>query len=430
MHRLQLRRLRGLPLKELVRIGARGSPLSLAQTGQVVRALEEANPGVAFQVVPIRTRGDDPGRGPAGAAGVKGLFVKEIEDALLLGVVDLAVHSAKDLPSALPEGLALCAAPERASPFDALIVRAGGDLHGLRHGARIGTSSLRRAAQLLAFRPDFEIAPLRGNVDTRLGRVESGELDATLLGASGLIRLKGASFPVMTVDPGIMLPAPGQGQLGLEMREGDARTEGICSPLDHHPSALALACERAFMEGLGAGCQTPAACWARFEGTRLVCDALVCELDGSRVIRASGFVPGDRGVPGAHGVSGVSGDSGVSGVTADTGVGVVSGAPGVGVVSGAPGVDVVAGEPGVSGGTADTGVGGFPGFPGIVGGTGVRGVSEMSADSGVPEVPGDQGFAGLPAADKARALGLCLATRLLEQGGDSMIARAEGRVWP
>jgi hydroxymethylbilane synthase len=261
----------------------------------VARALEAANPGLAVVVVPVRTRGDDPGRAPLGPAGVKGLFVKEIEDALLAGAVDLAVHSAKDVPSELPAGLALAAAPERATPFDALISRGGAGLAGLRPGARVGTSSLRRRAQLLAFRPDLEIVPLRGNLDTRLGKVMEGELDATLLGASGLRRLKGEGYPVLTVDPALMLPAPGQGQLALEIREGDGGIASLCAPLDHPPSAVALAVERAFMEALGAGCQTPAACWARFEGGDLLADALVCELDGSRVLRASGSVPGSPG---------------------------------------------------------------------------------------------------------------------------------------
>jgi hydroxymethylbilane synthase len=328
----------------------------------VARALEAANPGYAFRVVPIRTRGDDPGRGPIGGAGIKGLFVKEIEDALLAGEVDLAVHSAKDLPSELPDGLGLCAAPERASPFDALVLRGGGDLAGLRRGARVGTSSLRRAAQLRAFRPDFEIVPLRGNVDTRLGKVGSGEMDATLLGASGLMRLKGPSFAVATVDPALMLPAPGQGQLGLEIREGDVRTREICSHLDHPPSALALVCERAFMEGLGAGCQTPAACWARFEGPDMVADALVCELDGSRVVRASGRVSGASAPAGTRGVRGHGGAGG------------------------------------------DSGRGGAP-------------------DGGGRGDPGP-----LPDPAEARALGLELASGLLAQGGDLMIARAEGRL--
>jgi hydroxymethylbilane synthase len=274
-----------------VRIGARGSPLSLAQTGTVVRLLEAANPDLAFQVIPIRTRGDDPGRAPLGSAGIKGLFVKEIEDALLLGAIDLAVHSAKDLPAVLPEGLGLCAAPMRASPFDALIVSGEEDLASLSVGAAIGTSSLRRAAQLLAFRKDFRILPLRGNLDTRLGKVISGELDATLLGASGIARLKGESYPVRTVDPAVMLPAPGQGQLALEAREGDGRVAMACAPLNHPLSEAALDCERAFMAELGAGCQTPAAAWARVEGGAFKADALVCELDGSRVIRASGEIP-------------------------------------------------------------------------------------------------------------------------------------------
>jgi hydroxymethylbilane synthase len=293
----------------ILRIGARGSPLSLAQTGAVARALEAVNPGLRTEIVPIRTGGDDPGRAPLGDSGIKGLFVKEIEDALLEGAVDLAVHSAKDLPARLPQGLVLGAAPERASPFDALI--GPPSLGSLPRGARVGTSSLRRRAQLLALRPDLEIAPLRGNVDTRLGKVASGEFDATLLGASGLARLKGPGFPVNLADPSEILPAPGQGQLGLELREGDTAVSGFIAPLDHPPSAAALAAERGFMEALGAGCQTPAACWARFDADGLVAAALVCETDGSLVLREEAGT-GDVAAPPAGGAGGASGGPGAA----------------------------------------------------------------------------------------------------------------------
>jgi hydroxymethylbilane synthase len=359
-----VRWVRGIPLKAPLRIGARGSPLSLAQTGSVARELEAASPGLAVQIVPIRTRGDDPGRAPLGAAGIKGLFVKEIEDALLLGAIDLAVHSAKDLPSALPEGLALGAAPRRASPFDALIAEGAAGVGSLKKGARVGTSSLRRRAQLLALRPDLAIVPLRGNLDTRLGKVVSGELDATLLGASGLRRLKGEAFPVSEIPPGEILPAPGQGQLALELREGDEDTLRLCAPLNHALSEAALACERAFMAALGAGCQTPAAAWARIEGGAFVASSLVCELDGSRTLKAEGRLEGFRAIPETGAVS--------------------------------PPSSVAFSEP----------------APAAAGGPGGAGGSRGSGEAA-------------PDLEAARGLGRSLAERLLEAGAAEIIARAE-----
>jgi hydroxymethylbilane synthase len=175
--------------------------------------------------------------------------------------------------------------------MDALITADGRDLPELPEGARVGTTSLRRKAQLLSYRSDLRITPLRGNVDTRIGKVTSGELDATVLAVSGLLRLKGDDYPVRPLDPALMLPAPGQGQLGLELREEDKETAALLRPLNHALSEAALSCERAFMKALGAGCQTPAAAWARAEGDLFLFSALVAEEDGSRVLKEETRIP-------------------------------------------------------------------------------------------------------------------------------------------
>jgi hydroxymethylbilane synthase len=274
---------------ESLKIGARGSPLSLAQTGRVGEALKQHFPQLQIEIIPIKTRGDDPSRKPTGPMGIKGLFVKEIEEALMSRAVDLAVHSAKDLPALLPKGLALGAVPLRENPFDALIHLGTGGLGELPEGAKIGTSSLRRKSQLLAFRQDFVISPLRGNVDTRIGRVKEGAFDATILACSGLLRLKGSEYPINPIEPNILLPAPGQGLLALEYREGDNKVRDLIAILDHGPSALALASERSFMLKIGAGCQTPAAAWGRIIENKFHMDALIADLDGSLILRSQGI---------------------------------------------------------------------------------------------------------------------------------------------
>jgi hydroxymethylbilane synthase len=288
---LLLRRLWVKPLSEKLAIGARGSPLSLAQTGGVARAIASFFPELAIRVVPIKTSGDDPGRGPGAQWGIKGLFVKEIEEALLAGAVDLAVHSAKDLPAELPAGLVLGAVPERIFPGDALVGAPAADLLELPPGARIGTSSLRRMAQIKYLRPDLTVVPLRGNVDTRIAKIGAGLCDAAMLAAAGLIRLKGPDFPFSPMDPALFLPAPGQGLLALETREGDARVAAFLAPLNHPPSALALAAERAFMARLGAGCAIPAGAWARESEGVLRVDGLVADVDGSEAVRRSLSLP-------------------------------------------------------------------------------------------------------------------------------------------
>lgn len=281
------------------KIGARGSPLSLAQTDLVAKALEAAHPGLAAEIIPIKTTGDRIQDVPLSAIGGKGLFVKEIEEALLAGRIDLAVHSAKDMPAELPDGLTLGAVPRRANFRDALISRYPGGLTGLPKGARLGTSSLRRAAQILAARPDLVIAPLRGNVSTRLKKLET-EFEATILAAAGLARLNVQPPNATELPPDIMLPAAGQGVLALELREDDVRTEELLAPLDHAPTALALAAERGFLRHLGSGCQLPVAAYAEFEGGSLTLTGLIASPDGRRLFRETMTVEPDSSAAAAN----------------------------------------------------------------------------------------------------------------------------------
>jgi hydroxymethylbilane synthase len=263
----------------LIRIGTRGSALALAQARLVADLLEEE-----VEVVPIKTSSE---RGPGGD---KARFVKEIEEALLAGEVDLAVHSAKDVPSELPEGLAIVGVPERADPRDALCGAAA--LSELADGAAVGTSSLRRRAQLLALRPDLEVRELRGNVDTRLRRLEEGDFDALVLAAAGLERLgradAGAPVPELT-------PAPGQGCLALEARVGDATAGAAAESVTDRDSLVRLTAERAVVGALDASCRTPLGAHAELNGNGLVLSAFVGLPDGSVWVRDR--LEGDRDDP-------------------------------------------------------------------------------------------------------------------------------------
>ena len=255
-----------------VRIGTRGSALALAQSGHVADWLREL--GAETELVPITTSGD---RGAVTED--KSRFVKEIEEALLAEEVDLAVHSAKDVPGLLPEGLAIVGVPERADPRDALCgARALGDLEA---GVTVGTSSLRRQAQLLAARPDLDVKELRGNVDTRLRKLADGEYKAIVLAAAGLIRLDRASEG----NPIDLTPAPGQGCLALEARDDDDAMRELAAQLTDREALVALTAERAVVAALDASCRTPVAAYARLEEGELRMDAFVGLPDGSTWIR-------------------------------------------------------------------------------------------------------------------------------------------------
>jgi hydroxymethylbilane synthase len=267
-----------------IRIGSRGSALALWQAEHVKARLLEMGHAVEIQV--ITTTGDRVLDAPLESVGGKGAFLKEIEEAMLAGHVDLAVHSLKDVPTALPEGLGLCSILERADPRDALISASGRSLAQLPAGTRVGTTSLRRRAQLAAFRPDLSILDLRGNVDTRLRRLREGRFDAILLAMAGLGRLGRAEEVTEALDPAVMLPAPGQGAIALECRTEAADVVSAVAALHHEPTARCVAAERAFLAALGGGCNVPLGAFAEPDsaaGFRL--RALVARPDGSSVLR-------------------------------------------------------------------------------------------------------------------------------------------------
>jgi hydroxymethylbilane synthase len=237
--------------------------------------------------VPIRTSGDRLAQARLAVEGGKGLFVKEIEEALLARRIELAVHSLKDLPADLPGGLGLAAFPEREDPRDVLVSRDAGGLDGLRPGARVGSSSLRRRVQLLARRPDLEVEPIRGNVETRLQKLDDGLYDAVVLAAAGLRRLGLSPAGAVTLALDEMLPAVGQGTLAVEAREEDEMTRRLVGVLDHPDTRAATVAERSFLQAIGGSCTTPLAAYARYEGRTLWLSAFLATGDGARVLRES-----------------------------------------------------------------------------------------------------------------------------------------------
>jgi hydroxymethylbilane synthase len=274
-----------------IKVGARGSNLSRTQTMLVIESLERLNPNLKFEFLPITTSGDDPYSKPIGSQGLKGLFVKEIESALLNRQIDLAVHSAKDLTSELPDGLTLGPCIKRVEPWDVMIFGAKQSLCTLPKEAKIGTSSLRRQAFLKAYRRDLIISPLRGNVETRLKKVGIN-FSAIVLAKAGLIRLnKELTYPAEDIPQEIMLPSPGQGQLALEHRRDDERLIRILNPLNHQPSALAFEAERSFMHRLGIGCSEPVAalCQIKPNGLLMMKAALV-DLRTYNIVQTEQFV--------------------------------------------------------------------------------------------------------------------------------------------
>ena len=270
----------------VIRIGTRGSALALWQAHHVKDLLEARGHAVELNV--ITTTGDKLLDRRLELVGGKGAFLKEIEEALLAGQVDLAVHSLKDVPTQLPAGLGLCAFLERADPRDGLASRDGRGLDALPKGARVGTTSLRRKAQLRARRPDLEIVDLRGNVDTRLRKLREGEFDAILLAMAGVTRLGRAAEMTEVIEPEVLLPAPGQGAIALECRTDDAAVLAAAAALNHADTERAVTAERSFLSALGGGCNVPLGAWARREGDGLRLQALVAREDGSELLRAEG----------------------------------------------------------------------------------------------------------------------------------------------
>lgn len=243
------------------------------------------HPQRQFTIVVVRTQGDILAQAPLAEMGGRGLFVKEIEVALLQEKVDLAVHSLKDLPTELAPGLVLAAISEREDARDALVTRWNCSLAELPQGARLGTSSPRRAAQLRAFRPDLEIVGLRGNLDTRVRKALEGDLDGAVLAAAGLLRLGMQDRISQYLSPEVCLPAAGQGALAIQCRAQDAGTRELASPLDHLPTRSAVMAERAFIQAVGGGCQRPVAAYGVVQEAELVLWGMVASADGSRVFR-------------------------------------------------------------------------------------------------------------------------------------------------
>jgi hydroxymethylbilane synthase len=269
----------------LLRIGTRGSPLALAQAAEVCARLAAAHPVLAapdaLETVGIKTTGDAVRDRTLAAFGGKGMFTKEIEEALSAGTIDVAVHSMKDMTTFLPAGLAVGAVLEREDPRDAFFSRRGTSLASLPPGTVVGTASLRRQAQVLHARPDLIVVPLRGNVDTRLKKLADGAVGATILALAGLKRLGKAGEASSVLETSEMLPAAAQGAIALEIRADDARVRGFLAALDHPPSATRVTAERALLAALDGSCKTPIAALAELEARRLSLRALVIRPDGS-----------------------------------------------------------------------------------------------------------------------------------------------------
>lgn len=275
----------------ILRLGTRRSALAMAQSVWVKEKIEKYHRDIEVILVPISTRGDRIQNRPLNEIGGKGLFVKEIEESLLSRDIDIAVHSMKDMPAELPEGLELGVFPERESPLDVIVSVYGGGLERLPAGARVGTGSLRRSAQLRSLRPDLEVLPIRGNVDTRLRKLDEGIFDAVILADAGLRRLGLEPRVSGVLAPSQILPAVGQGALGLEMRVNDSRTHDMLVFLHDEPTMVAVRAERAFLKELNGGCQVPIGGLAVVEGSKVLFTGMVAELDGSRIIRRSSGGP-------------------------------------------------------------------------------------------------------------------------------------------
>lgn len=281
-------------MRTTLRIGTRASLLAVTQSTWVKTRIEQTHPQTRVELVKITTKGDKILDVPLAKVGGKGLFVKELEDALLAGEVDLAVHSMKDVPTELPEGLHIGIVPLRESPYDAFLSNRFDSIAALPAGATIGTSSLRRKSQLAAIRPDLNIVDLRGNIDTRLRKLDEGLYDAIILAGAGLNRL-GLTERITTLLPAEqMLPAIGQGALGIELRRNDTELFAGMQFLHHPETAVTVAAERAFLLRLEGGCQVPIGAHATLIGSTVQLTGLIAEVDGSRIIKDSLSGPLDK----------------------------------------------------------------------------------------------------------------------------------------
>jgi hydroxymethylbilane synthase len=279
-------------------LGTRGSQLALWQAHWIKTRLEESGHQIEIKV--IKTSGDKLSTASLAQSGMKGLFVKEIEEALLEGSVDLAVHSLKDLPLDQPEGLSIAAVPSREDARDALISRGGRNFMNLPPGSRIGTSSLRRRSQLLSLRADIDVVPVRGNVDTRLRKLRAGEYDALVMAAAGVHRLGFEGQITEYFSPSQICPAAGQGALAVEIRAGNDEVARTVGPLNDENTHQAVRAERAALGRLGGGCQTPIAAYATIEGECIAIVGVVADPNGARIIRSS--ARGEKNNPEAIGI--------------------------------------------------------------------------------------------------------------------------------
>ena len=269
-----------------IRVGTRGSPLALIQTRLVTDAITAYTAGTQAEVVIVRTEGDRNRQDSLVVLGGRGVFVRDIEDRLLAGEFDLAVHSLKDLPTTQPEGLVLAAIPARGDVRDALVSRGGQPLAELPAGAVVGSSSQRRSAQVLALRPDLVVQSIRGNVETRLRKLDEGLYDAIVLAAAGLERMRLAGRITESFSMDQMLPAVGQGALAIECRADDARTRALLAPLEDGPTRAAVSAERAFLRGLGGGCTLPIGAYAEPAANgSITLRGLIAQPDGRRIVR-------------------------------------------------------------------------------------------------------------------------------------------------
>ena len=267
-----------------LKIGTRSSPLALWQAEWIKARLEEMEEVGLVDLVKIKTSGDKILDVPLAKVGGKGLFTKEIEESLLRNETDLAVHSLKDVPTLVPDGLKVDIITERENPYDVLVSR-NIKFEDLPKGALVGTSSLRRRSQLKRLRPDLLIVDIRGNIQTRIKKLETEKLDAIILAAAGMIRMGYEDQISEIIDPNVILPAVGQGALGIEIRENDPEVEAIVKKLHHQPTADCVMAERAFLRKLEGGCQVPIAAFGTVKGDELTLDGLVAEIDGQRVIK-------------------------------------------------------------------------------------------------------------------------------------------------
>ncbi|WP_003541129.1 hydroxymethylbilane synthase [Desulfotomaculum nigrificans] len=275
-------------MKRKIKVGSRDSALALWQTRWVVAQLEQQNPHLSFEIVTMKTKGDKMLDVALAKIGDKGLFTKELELAMLNKEIDFAVHSLKDMPTALPAGLTIGAVCKRDNPGDALISKDGRKLAELPQGARIGTSSLRRCAQLLNYRPDFRLEALRGNLNTRMKKMASQQLDAIILAAAGIYRMGWSDMIAEIIPFNVCLPAVGQGAIAVECREDDIEINQLLQGVEHQPTRVATDAERSLLRRLEGGCQVPIGAYGEVIEDRLSLQAIVATLDGQRLIRAQG----------------------------------------------------------------------------------------------------------------------------------------------